>query len=138
MTAALQPGDGGGEPTVARTITVLPAPASDRAAGSDAGGWEQLLSTLRSWFASEAGPMGWRALGTPLLAVAALVSAVVALRVYGALIDAIGGIPLLPGLLELAGLIWLVRQGAPRLVRRSERQRLLADLQDRWRSFRGQ
>jgi len=138
MTAALHPGDGGGEPTVARTVTVPPAPASDRAAGSDAGGWEQRLSALRGWFASQAGSMGWRELGTPLLALAALVSAVVALRVYGALIDAIDGIPLLPGLLELVGLIWLLRRGAPRLVRSGERQRLLADLQDRWRSCRGQ
>ena len=46
--------------------------------------------------------------------------------------------PLGPWLLELAGGVWTVRYGGPRLRRSSERERLLSGLSNRWKAFRGQ
>jgi hypothetical protein len=59
------------------------------------------------------------------------------LQVASAVLDAVGSVPLLPGLLELVGLVWLLRNGLPRLLRSSDRQQLQALLGQRWRAFRG-
>lgn len=60
---------------------------------------------------------------------------VLVLRIYGALLGAIDSLPLVSGLLELTGVIWLARFGATNLVRSSERQALLSGLQRRWKAF---
>jgi hypothetical protein len=59
------------------------------------------------------------------------------LRVYSALLGALESLPLIPGLLELVGVIWAVRFGLPKLVQRSQRQELISSIQQRWQSFRG-
>jgi hypothetical protein len=42
------------------------------------------------------------------------------------------------GLLELVGVIWLSRFAVDHLLRRSDRQQVLAALENRWRRFLGQ
>jgi len=37
----------------------------------------------------------------------------------------------------LAGVVWVVRYGVPKLLRSSERERLLGGLSQRWKAFRG-
>ena len=66
-----------------------------------------------------------------------LIALLVVLRVYSALLGAIESLPLVPGLLELVGVIWLVRKGVPKLVRNSEREQLISGLRQRWQSFLG-
>jgi hypothetical protein len=129
--------NGGGVPTVASTITVPPSPPSEQPGGAEGGEWDLLVSKVRDWFASGQAATLWAQSRTPVVALAALVAVLMVLRVYGALIDAIDSIPLLPGLLELAGVIWLLRYGVPRLVRSSDRQHLVDGLRSRWDAFRG-
>ena len=137
MADAPTPSNTGGIPTVASTITVPPSAPSGQPSGTEGGEWDLLVSKVRDWFASGQAATLWAQSRTPVVALAALVAALVVLRVYGALIDAIDSIPLLPGLLELTGVIWLLRYGAPRLVRSSDRQQLVDGLRNRWEAFRG-
>lgn len=136
------------EPAVAVTLEIpprepaaTPSPESilPPATGSDeeGGEWELLLSKLRGWLASGQLQQLWGQTRTPLTAVAALVAALLVLRIYSSLVGAIDSLPLVPGLLELIGLIWLVRFGVPKLLRRSERQQLLSGLQKRRQDFLG-
>jgi hypothetical protein len=79
----------------------------------------------------------WSQARNPLTALAALVALLVVLRIYSALVGALESLPLVPGLLELAGLIWLVRYGLPKLVRSRDRQQLLDGIKDRRKDFLG-
>lgn len=124
-----------GQPTVATTITLPPSAPSEASQGDQGGEWELLVSKLRDWFASGEAAALWSKARTPLVALAALIALLMVLRVYGALIDALESIPLLPGLLELVGVIWMLRFGVPRLVRSGDRQALLDTLRSRWQAF---
>lgn len=127
----------GGVPTVANTITVPPSVPAEQPSSGEGGEWELLVSKVREWFASGQATTFWAQARTPLVALMALVGVLMVLRVYGALLGAIESIPLLPGLLELVGVIWVLRYGVPRLVRSSDRQQLVDGLRNRWQSFRG-
>jgi hypothetical protein len=127
------------EPLVAATIEVPPlesAPAA--AAGEDGGGeWDLLVDKLRQWLASGQLEQLWAQSRTPLTALAALIGLLLVLRIYTALLGVIDSLPLVPGLLELVGVITVVRFGLTRLVRSSDRQQVIANLQSRWKAFRG-
>ncbi|MFM9101523.1 MAG: CAAD domain-containing protein, partial [Cyanobium sp.] len=56
---------------------------------------------------------------------------------YGALLDTLGDLPLVPRLLQLVGLIALIRVGLTRLVRSSDRERILGSWRQRWVDFQG-
>lgn len=129
--------EGGGIPTVESSITIPPSAPAGQPGNEEGGEWELLVSKVREWFASGQAATFWAQARTPVVALAALVSALLVLRVYGALIDAIDSIPLLPGLLELVGVVWVLRYGVPRLVRSSDRQQLANGLRSRWEAFRG-
>lgn len=126
-------------PTVATTIEI-PA-RQDRAAvaGSpaDGGEWALLLSKLQAWLGDGQLQAQLQAARQPLTLVAALIALVVALQIYGALLGVIERLPLAPGLLELVGLISVIRFGLENLVRSQERRALIASLQQRWNAFRG-
>ena len=119
------------------TITVPPSVAAEQPSSGEGGEWELLVSKVRAWFASGQATAFWAGARTPLVALAAVVGVLMVLRVYGALLGAIESIPLLPGLLELVGVIWVVRYGMPRLVRSSDRQQLVDGLRNRWQTFQG-
>lgn len=125
------------QPTVASTITLPPSAPPAANEDGEGGEWELLMSKVRDWFASGEAAALWSQARTPLLALAALIVILMVLRVYGALIGALEGIPLLPGLLELVGVIWILRFGVPRLVRSSDRQALVDGLRSRWQAFLG-
>lgn len=119
---------------VAATITV---PALDAAAVGEGGEWELLVGKVRAWLDGADLQRRWDALGGPLRGLGLLLAAVVVLRVYGALLETLGDLPLLPRLLQLVGLISVSRFALRRLVRSSERQRLLSSWGQRWNEFRG-
>ncbi|MCP9884423.1 hypothetical protein KBY97_04675 [Synechococcus sp. ATX 2A4] len=121
------------EPAVAATVHVPAAPATAEGGGE----WDLLVTKLREWIGSGRLQDMLVQYQAPLRAVALLLALVLVLRLYGAVIGAIDSLPLLPGLLELAGVIWLSRFAASRLVRSSDRQQLIASLEQRWRAFRG-
>lgn len=124
-------------PSVASTIEV-PASAPGGQTSGEGGEWELLLEKLRQWIGSGQLQEQWQASRTPLSLLAGLIALLLVLRLYGALLAVIDSLPLLPGLLELAGLIAVVQFSLTRLVRSEERRSLIQSLQQRWKSFRGQ
>ena len=137
------------EPSVATTLSVeasaAPAPllaqagpGGDGPNSGEGGEWELLLQKLREWLNQGQLQSLWAQASKPVTLLAALVGVLLVLRIYGALLGAIESLPLVPGLLELAGVVWMVRYGVPKLLRSSEREQLLGGLSKRWKSFRGQ
>ena len=127
------------DPVVAATLEVPPLETSQLAAtpAGEGGEWELLTGKVRAWLESGELQRLWAQARSPLTALAALIALLVVLRVYSALLGAIESLPLAPGLLELVGLIWLVRYGVPKLVRNSEREQLIGGLKQRWQAFLG-
>jgi hypothetical protein len=136
------------EPSVATTLVVEPSPAAlATQPGPSAGGegtgegeggeWELLLQKLGQWLNQGELQSLWSQARKPVTFLAALVGLLLVLRVYNAVLGALDSLPLVPGLLELAGVVWSVRYGVPKLLRSSERERLLSGLGNRWKSFRG-
>ncbi|NDC34445.1 MAG: hypothetical protein EBZ51_03430 [Synechococcaceae bacterium WB9_2_112] len=102
------------------------------------GEWQLLLSRLNDWIATADAAALWERFRRPLLYAGWLLLALIVLKVYGALVGTIDSVPLMGGLLELVGVIWLSRFAVERLLRRSDRQQLLDGLETRWRRFLGQ
>lgn len=125
-----------GVPEVAVTLEV-PASAPGGGDDGDGGEWELLLQKLRHWLASGQLQQQWQSARGPLSLLAGLIALLLVLRVYSALLGVLDSLPLVPGLLELVGVIAVTRFGLRRLVRSEERQAVLRDLQQRWRAFRG-
>jgi hypothetical protein len=113
----------------------LHIPASEEPAGG--GEWELLTGKVRGWIESGQLQQKLTEFSGPLKLLAALVGLVLLLRIYASLLGAIESLPLVPGLLELAGVVWISRFTLTRLVRSRDRQELLASWQERWRTFRG-
>jgi hypothetical protein len=129
-------------PSVAATLTAEPlvAPAGEAPGpfeDEEGGEWELLLQKLRHWLNQNELQALWSQASKPVTALAALVGLLLVLRIYSALLGALDSLPLVPGLLELAGVVWVVRYGVPKLLRTSERERLLGGLNQRWKAFRG-
>ena len=128
------------EPSVATTLTVEPleptSPSPETGDG-EGGEWDLLLQKLAQWLNQNELQSLWSQASKPVTALAALVGLLLVLRIYSALLGALDSLPLVPGLLELAGVVWVVRFGVPKLLRSSERERLLGGLNQRWKAFRG-
>ena len=125
-------------PTVASTIEVpaspqMQAPASDQEGGE----WDLLVEKVRAWISSGQLQEQWQAARTPLSLLAGLIAVLLVLRVYSAVLGVLDSIPLLPGLLELAGLVAVVQFSLTRLVRSSDRRQVIEGVKQRWQSFRG-
>jgi hypothetical protein len=144
-TAAEQPAD---EPQVASTVTVPATPAAPAAVvasatggttpSSDEGGeWDLLVSKVQNWLASGQMQQQWQAARTPISLLAGLIALLLVLRIYGALLAVLDSIPLLPGLMELAGLIAVVQFTLTKMVRSSDRRQVIDGVRQRWQSFRG-
>jgi hypothetical protein len=122
------------EPAIASTLEIPPAPGATAAEGGE---FDLLIEKLRSWL-DEADLAGhWQRLRGPLKGVALLLVAVLALRLYARVVGTLYAIPVVSGLLELTGLLYLIWFGSTRLVRTSERERVLADWKRRWQDFSG-
>lgn len=126
-------------PATPAPAPVVPAPFSTGASPSDGEGgeWELLVSKVQGWLASGQLQQQWQAARTPLSLLAGLIALLLVLRIYGALLAVLDSIPLLPGLLELAGLIAVLQFGLTRMVRSSDRRQVIDGVRQRWQSFRG-
>jgi CAAD domains of cyanobacterial aminoacyl-tRNA synthetase len=92
---------------------------------------------VRHWLASGRLQQQWQSARGPLSLLAGLIALLLVLRVYGALLALLDSLPLVPGLLELVGVIAITRFSLTRLLRSNERQAVINDLQQRWQAFRG-
>ena len=127
------------QPSVASTLEVPANPEAVAASAADqeGGEWDLLVHKLRTWIASGQLQEQWQAARTPLSLLAGLIALLLVLRIYSALLNVIDSIPLLPGLLELAGLVAVVQFSLSRLVRSDDRRQVISGLRQRWQSFRG-
>ena len=114
-------------PVTPAPAPVVPAPFSTGASPSDGEGgeWELLVSKVQGWLASGQLQQQWQAARTPLSLLAGLIALLLVLRIYGALLAVLDSIPLLPGLLELAGLIAMLQFGLTRMVRSRDRRQVI-------------
>ena len=124
-------------PAIPEVAATLQAPASPTEPGAG-GEWALLVAKVQDWIGSGALQDSFQRYRSPLQLFGVLLGAVLVLRLVGAVLGAIEGLPLVPGLFELAGVVWLANFSATRLVRAQERRRLLEALQKRWQAFRGQ
>lgn len=125
-------------PTVASTLEVPASPQlATPAADQDGGEWELLVEKVRTWISSGQLQEQWQSARTPLSLLAGLIAVLLVLRVYSAVLGVLDSIPLLPGLLELAGLVAVVQFSLTRLVRSNDRREVIEGLKQRWQSFRG-
>lgn len=122
---------------IATTIAVPPLETAARAEG-DGGEWELLVAKLNAWFNSGELAHQWQKIQGPLKGVAILVGVILALRLYATVVGTLDAIPLLSGLLELTGLIVVVRFSLTKMVKTSEREQVLATWNRRWQAFIGQ
>jgi hypothetical protein len=129
--------DAGSSGPELESTTVVPATGPGEGSGEGGGEWELLLGKVQAWLGQGKLQELWAQARNPLTLILAAAGLLVVLRVYSALLAAIDSLPLIPGLLELVGVIWAVRFGVPKLVQRSQRQHLISSLQQRWDSFRG-
>ena len=121
-------------PGIATSVVVPPLPAGEAGEGGE---WDLLRDKLQTWFDGADLQGRWESLGGPLRAAGLLLAAVVLLRLYSALLETLGDLPLLPRLLQLVGLVSVAQFGLTRLVRSSERERILTSWRQRWNDFRG-
>jgi hypothetical protein len=125
-------------PTVASTLEVPASPQlATPAADQDGGEWELLVEKVRTWISSGQLQEQWQSARTPLSLLAGLIAVLLVLQVYSAVLGVLDSIPLLPGLLELAGLVTVVQFSLTRLVRSNDRREVIEGLKQRWQSFRG-
>ena len=123
-------------PQVASTTDVPASPAAVSSEG-EGGEWELLVEKVKQWIASGQLQQQWETARTPITLLAGLIAVLVVLRIYSSLLGVLESLPLLPGLLELVGVISVVRFSLTRLVKSSDRHEVIDGLKQRWRSFRG-
>ena len=121
-------------PGIAASLAVPPLSAGESGEGGE---WDLLMGKVGAWFEQVDVKRRWESLGGPLRATGLLFAAVVLLRLYSALLETLGDLPLVPRLLQLVGLITVLRFGLTRLVRSSERERIVSSWKERWDDFRG-
>jgi hypothetical protein len=124
-------------PSIAASLEAPPQPGGGAEAG-DGGEWELLVGKLVAFLEGDQLRDWWNRLGGPLRTAGLLLALVLVLRLYDALLDTLGDLPLLPRLLQLVGLIGVARFALTRLVRTEDRQAVIDDLKGRWQRFRGE
>jgi hypothetical protein len=131
------------QPSVATSYELPPlrsgggsSEAGSRSDG-EGGEWEVLVDKVNTWFGSGELQEQWQKLRGPLRGGALLLGALLALKIYDATLDTLDDLPLVPRLLQLVGVITLAKFAVTRLVRTSERERVLATWRQRWEQFRG-
>ena len=114
------------DPAIASTVSI-PADAP-----SEGGEWELLTGKVKEWMANNELNEFWDKTQTPAKLIGAVVLAIVVLQIYSGILNTIDKLPLAPGLLELAGVIWLGRFALQNLVRNSDRKRVFDGLRNLW------
>ena len=118
------------------TSVEIPA-RSEESPESGGGEWDLLTEKIRSWASADRIGSFWSEWRTPLRVIATILILIIVLRVYSGVIGIIDSIPLASGLLELAGLIWLINFSLNNLVKSSDRSQVTTTLQSRWRTITG-
>ena len=121
------------EPAITASVTI---PAQENA-DSEGGEWNLLLEKLGDLVDGEKLKTLWIQLRLPIRLITALILLVVVIQIYSGVIRTINSVPIGSGLLELIGLIWLVRFSLTKLIRSSDRAEVINALQARWNNVIG-
>ena len=119
------------DPVIASTVTI---PAGTTGEGGE---WNLLQEKVQAWINDNQLSALWQQVKLPAQILAALIVLILVLQVYGGIIRTIAAVPLAPGLLELAGIVAVANFSVRRLVKSSERKKVLQTVQDRWGQFVG-
>ena len=127
------------------TPTPTPTPkSSDGPKGLDQGEELKLLLEklrnffkLSNWIKQDDQTSQWQKLRRPVLLIAALITLVIFVRIYGGILSTIESVPLAPSLFEMAGILWLTWFSITRLIRSEDRQDVISRVRTRWEAFRG-
>ena len=123
-------------PSIAERVTVPETPSGGES--TDEGGeWELLSTKLRQWWTENDLADQWQRLRQPLVLIAGLIVFILALRIYGGILDAIATVPLAPRLFELVGVVYATWFATTQLVRSEERRKFSARFSDLLSSIRG-
>ena len=122
------------DPVIASTV-LIPAQES---ADVDGGEWELLVGKLKDWLEQYDLAELWTKVQLPLRMVGGLIVFSLVATVYSGVLSTINSIPLVPGLLELAGVIWLVNFALRNLIRNSDRDNFIKGARSTWTRVTGQ
>ena len=147
--AQQQPAPVQDSPAISKPSTIPSSPtptptSSDEPEGLDQGEelkllWERLRNffKLSNWIKQDDQTSPWQQLRRPVLLIAALITLVIFVRIYGGILSTIESVPLAPSLFELAGILWLTWFSITRLIRSEDRQDVISRVRTRWEAFRG-
>ena len=122
------------ESPIASTVSV---PADPSASDGEGGEWHLLVEKLNAWLADAKLMELWQQSQRPLKLVGGALALLLVLQLTGAVLGTLDGIPMLPRLLQLTGLIYLTLFASRRLVRSDERRSLIEGIKSSWSSFTG-
>ena len=119
---------------IATTVSV---PADPAANAGEGGEFQLLLDKLSALLGDTDLNAVWQQSQRPLKLLGVAMVVIVTLQLTGAVLDTLGGIPMLPRMLQLVGLTWLVMFGSKRLLRSEGRQQLIGQVSGAWNAFVG-
>ena len=122
------------ESPIASTVSV---PADPSASDGEGGEWHLLMEKLNGWLADAKLMELWQQSQRPLKLLGGALALLLVLQLTSAVLGTLDGIPMLPRLLQLTGLIYLVLFTSRRLVRSDERRNLIEGIKTSWSSFTG-
>ena len=121
------------DPVIASTVSI---PAQESADG-DGGEWELLVGKVKDWLEQNDLAELWTKAQLPLRVLGGLIVFSLVATVYSGVLSTINSIPLVPGLLELAGVIWLVNFALRNLIRNSDRDKFIKGASSTWTRVTG-
>ena len=121
------------DPLIASTVSIPAQESSD----GDGGEWELLVGKVKDWLEQNDLAELWTKAQLPLRVVGGLIVFSLVATVYSGMLSTINSIPLVPGLLELAGVIWLVNFALRNLIRNSDRDNFIKGARSTWTRVTG-
>ena len=121
------------DPVIASTVSIPAQESSDQ----DGGEWELLVSKVKDWLEQNDLAELWTKAQLPLRVVGGLIVFSLVATVYSGVLNTINSLPLVPGLLELAGVIWVVNFALRNLIRNSDRDKFIAGARSTWSRVTG-
>ena len=121
------------DPVIASTVSIPVQESTDQDGGqSDGGEWELLVGKVKDWLEQNDLAELWTKAQLPLRVVGGLIVFSLVSTIYSGVLNTINSIPLVPGLLELAGVIWLVNFALRNLIRNSDRDNFIKVVRSTW------
>ena len=117
--------------------TTMSVPADPGANAAEGGEFQLLLDKLSALLGDTDLNAVWQQSQRPLKLLGVAMVVIVTLQLTGAVLDTLGGIPMLPRMLQLVGLTWLVMFGSKRLLRSEGRQQVVSQVSGAWNAFVG-